>query len=416
MIRERLLVAVVVSLIGGADAQAEMYRYRDPETGQMKLTNIPPPWMASGRGPQVELIQYPPASAASPAAPPAPAAPASTASPAAPRAPATPGGTSVATAGGGGAGTLSVSAPGAPWELRFPRDQWSLQTKRRADGQADYYMFSNARTQLNMSFFIEPVTKCKTPSECRSHFWRNRGAEFGNPQSVAEFEENGFAVVRFLIPEIGGMRVDQLQYSAHTVRDGYWVDMRISKILAQKADEQRVSDFVRSVAFAQKSDAGKTAGSYPLPEHGVFRMTVPQGWRDELRQPPKALPPTIVFRPASGPPFEVLVTPIWRARADAPLPTKGELQQRVEGAIEGVRSQVVEKNIRLVEFQGASGAGVYFSVTDRAPKRDEYKYMTQGMLGVRELTVTFTILTNDGQEAVVRDALAMLRSAVHDER
>ena len=39
--------------------------------------------------------------------------------------------------------------------------------------------------------------------------------------------------------------------------------------------------------------------------------------------------------------------------------------------------------------------------------------MTQGMLKVSDLVVTFTILTNDGQEQVPRDALSMLTSAVH---
>ena len=49
----------------------------------------------------------------------------------------------------------------------------------------------------------------------------------------------------------------------------------------------------------------------------------------------------------------------------------------------------------------------------KAPKPGEYKYMTQGMLVVRELAVSFTILTNDGQQQVVQDALTMLKSATH---
>ena len=165
-----------------------------------------------------------------------------------------------------------------------------------------------------------------------------------------------------------------------------------------------------------KSAAPGAAGSYPLPERGVLRMNVPAAWRDEVRSASSALPPTIVFRPASGERFEVLVTPFWRAGADAPSPTKDVLRQRLDQAIEGVRSRALEKEIKPVEFAGTAGTGVYFSVTDRAPQASEYKFMTQGMLGVRELTVTFTILTSDGQGEVVGQALAMLQSAVHDER
>jgi hypothetical protein len=64
-----------------------------------------------------------------------------------------------------------------------------------------------------------------------------------------------------------------------------------------------------------------------------------------------------------------------------------------------------------VEFQGRSGPGFYFSATDRAPKPGEYKFLTQGIVRVGELSVTFTILTNDGQEAVVKQALEALKGA-----
>jgi len=63
--------------------------------------------------------------------------------------------------------------------------------------------------------------------------------------------------------------------------------------------------------------------------------------------------------------------------------------------------------IRTLKVDG--GTGYYFSATDRAPNPGEYKYLTQGMLPVGELVVTFTILSNDGGEAAVSAALTLLR-------
>jgi hypothetical protein len=40
--------------------------------------------------------------------------------------------------------------------------------------------------------------------------------------------------------------------------------------------------------------------------------------------------------------------------------------------------------------------------------------MTQGNVQVGGLSVLFTILTNDGQDAVVKQALDMMRGAAHD--
>jgi hypothetical protein len=72
-----------------------------------------------------------------------------------------------------------------------------------------------------------------------------------------------------------------------------------------------------------------------------------------------------------------------------------------------------EGDLEIRRLQGASGIGFYFVATDRVPQPEEFRYMNQGILEVGDLTVTFTILTNEGQDAVVEEALAMLKGAVH---
>lgn len=140
-------------------------------------------------------------------------------------------------------------------------------------------------------------------------------------------------------------------------------------------------------------------------------LTIPDGWVDQVRQPDPRLPPTISIRPAAGPPFEILVTPIWPPRDDGPKPTLEAIRAAVRIAAEAAKSQAVEREIAVRNLSGPETFGAYFSVTDRAPKPGEYKYLTQGMLGLADLRVTFTILTNDGQEKVALQALDMLEGA-----
>jgi hypothetical protein len=168
------------------------------------------------------------------------------------------------------------------------------------------------------------------------------------------------------------------------------------------------------LALAGIAYAAETAiKKYTLPEKGSFQMKVPVDWTEQVRQPPQSSPPTITFAPTHGKPFEILVTPIWRVRTDVPASTKETIRQSVQRAADDTKSQAVEKSIPLVEFSSSTGPGYYFSATDRAPKPGEFKYLTQGILKVSDLTVTFTILTNEGQEQVTRDAIGMLQSAVH---
>ena len=89
------------------------------------------------------------------------------------------------------------------------------------------------------------------------------------------------------------------------------------------------------------------------------------------------------------------------------------MRSSVQRAIDEAKPDSVEQEIPIRELTGASGPGFYFSATDKAPKPGEYKYLTQGIVKVSDLTVTFAILTNDGQEQVAKDALDMVRSAAH---
>ena len=169
-----------------------------------------------------------------------------------------------------------------------------------------------------------------------------------------------------------------------------------------------------ALSFASLASAGDAVPrQFALPDHGVFEITVPTDWQDEVGRPPNRLPPTIKFRPKAGPSFEVLMTPLWPIEGKAPPTDALTVRREVEKAAAGASSQAVEKHIEVRELKGSNGTGYYFSATDRAPAPGEYKHMTQGILPVGQLAISFTILTNDGQESAVAQSLEALQSAVN---
>lgn len=117
--------------------------------------------------------------------------------------------------------------------------------------------------------------------------------------------------------------------------------------------------------------------------------------------------------PTTGAPFEVLMTPIWSAKKDGSLSRADALRRQIEQAAERLKAKALEERPLIKELHGLAGLGYYFSLTDRAPTSGEYKYLTQGIIRVGNLDVTFTILTNDDQKKVVSDTLMMLKKAVH---
>ena len=153
--------------------------------------------------------------------------------------------------------------------------------------------------------------------------------------------------------------------------------------------------------------------SYPLTGHGQIRLQVPASWKETVRQPSQERPPTIVFTPKTGPGFMILFTPLYPVRAGTPPPSENDLKLLVQDSVVRANKQSVKKKLAINKLKGRYVHGYYFSATDRAPRRGEYKYLTQGMLLIDEIIPTFTVLTNDGDDTVVQQSLTMLKSVSH---
>lgn len=162
---------------------------------------------------------------------------------------------------------------------------------------------------------------------------------------------------------------------------------------------------------AVAADGEKKA--FPLPDKSSLELTIPAGWQDETKANPGAAAATLALTPREGPPFQVVMTPIARQRPGTSADTAIRMRQSVQDAADKVKPSAVEPILTAEALTGAPGPGYYFSATDREPKPGEFKYLTQGMLLVGDVVVSFAILTNDGQEKVKDEALAMLKRASH---
>jgi len=157
--------------------------------------------------------------------------------------------------------------------------------------------------------------------------------------------------------------------------------------------------------------AASTPQHFKLPGHGTLILNVPDSWRSDEKQS-EAGPPTIGFGAKRGAPFVVLITAVWGMTPGAVVPDDAKIRATVAAAAKSAESQSVEGTLLIQDFQGTSGHGYYFKATDKAPPPGEFKYLTQGMIRTGAVALTFTILTNDGQEGVAKAALELIRGAV----
>ena len=114
-----------------------------------------------------------------------------------------------------------------------------------------------------------------------------------------------------------------------------------------------------------------------------------------------------------GGPSQVFVTPEWPdpvAREVRELPA---LREEVRDLAKRIQPEAEEPMLEVRLLTGTSGSGYYFTATERDAGPGEFRFMSQGALQLDELTLWFTILTNEGEDTIAVDALAMLQAAVH---
>ena len=160
-----------------------------------------------------------------------------------------------------------------------------------------------------------------------------------------------------------------------------------------------------AVTGAMAADGEKKA--FDLPDKSKLELVIPAGWKDEQKEK------SIALTPREGAPFQVSVTPVARQKPGASADTAIRMRHSVQQSADKVKPSAIEQYLPVEPLTGAPGPGYYFSATDREPKPGEFKYLTQGMLLVGDVVVGFSILTNDAQEKVRDQALAMLKSASH---
>ncbi len=155
----------------------------------------------------------------------------------------------------------------------------------------------------------------------------------------------------------------------------------------------------------------KKIRKYPIPDHKTLELNVPASWKGKVHKPQENMPPTIIFDPAKGNDFQVLITVMWGKTGDLDFNSQEKVRLVVEKDGQKLLPNAVEPKIVLQEMKGVNNTGCYFSVTDKAPNPGEYRYMTRGAIGVGDLLLRFTILHRVKDSQAIRDALSALQEA-----
>jgi hypothetical protein len=318
---------------------------------------------------------------------------------------------------------ISLSLPNANWTLEIPAGGFVIEKDQTSrEGTRDFSAI-NRSAGVVMSVFLEPAPSNGSSNYCREFYWE--GLKKNSPLKMDDVKMSDMGemtVLEYIVREHQGVRVDQKHLNAYLAKGNTCIDIHLSKVQFSPEDERVFTSILASVRLRDRvSDVAAGDGrsssrrSYDILNGGTLELSVPANWKDSVRQRAGG-GPTIAFAPVAGTGFQVFITPLQSAD-DEPSPLAlSAIRATVESSGQRLLSQAVEKKLVIKELRGPEVVGYFYSLTDKTPRANEYKYMIQGVVRLGNLKLTFTILSNvkDGLEQ--RTALDVLKTARHTKR
>lgn len=149
---------------------------------------------------------------------------------------------------------IGFTVPAAPWTLTLPKGGLVAEGQQiKPDGQSGYFLINDEKNKIRISFFIEPVKDCKDSKACRDMVWRLGNPLWEKPKKVVQSEIGDVSYFEFFMPSFQGMPVKQQNMYAEFVKDGFWVDLHISKVLYKPEEHELFERIIKSIEFEPKN-------------------------------------------------------------------------------------------------------------------------------------------------------------------
>lgn len=140
--------------------------------------------------------------------------------------------------------------------MTFPAEDFVVKKEQiKPDGSAGYFYVVDEKHDLNVSFFIEPATKCKTSKACRDMVWNAGNPSWENPQNVVLSEVGEASVFEFMVRSFQGQPIQQKNMYAQFVVDGFWVDLHLSKVFYNSSDRKLFERLIKAIRFEPKKQS-----------------------------------------------------------------------------------------------------------------------------------------------------------------
>jgi len=315
-----------------------------------------------------------------------------------------------------------MELPGRDWSVEVDLPGFMIQQEEvKAEAQGSRMMGEKPNSGIYVSMFMEPRPLPVTSKSCRDEYWA-RGKDSPSKKANVEVSDPGqMSLIKWLQPDHQGIRIDQQHILFFLGRDNICTEVHMSKINFKPGEEILFGEVFRTGRYNDHTPHSSSAQTTAKPtDRMIYRFTVskqnrlklalPANWQAGMRQDARGITSTIRISPNGAEQFEMLISRIPRKNIQEPV-TSEHLLQIVRETGQMAASQSAEQKLDVKEFGPGNWKGYYYRLTDKAPRPNEYKYMTQGAMSEGTVLFTFTFLTNSEKAFDQEQFLRLLSSA-----
>lgn len=143
--------------------------------------------------------------------------------------------------------------------FKMPEENWTLEINldgfeiKKEEFSPDNTMFqlsaTDSKKQINLSIFIEKTESKGDKKECREFYWNKAKKSPLAKENLIQYETENLALIEHDTKEYNGQIVNFHSLNAYLVKNGYWIDIHISKIGFTKNDEEVFKTITESITI-----------------------------------------------------------------------------------------------------------------------------------------------------------------------
>lgn len=156
-----------------------------------------------------------------------------------------------------------------------------------------------------------------------------------------------------------------------------------------------------------------TLREYPVPEHGMLQLNVPEAWNITYYESSERNTPVIIFYPQQEPhDFQLTISPLWDTGFYRNITDPDYIENFVSAVGRDALLYSDQQQLELIPLTGKTGRGFYFQLSDQSAPEHEFRYLLEGAIAVGEILLVFSYFSNLDEDSNTGIVLKMVTGAV----